>query len=168
MSREELLGALQASRDETLAAIDGLSESALTKPGVVEGWSVKDVLEHVATWEAEVLKALGQARLGKRPTINDLTGAEVDEENARWQAAARNKPLERVLADLEAVRQQTIKQVEKLTEADLGEPPKYDWLKNETLEHFIADETYEHEREHTVQILAWKAAGGAGQSEANR
>ncbi len=162
MGRDEMLRALQASRDETLHAIKGLSESAMSQPGVVPGWSAKDLLQHVTAWEAEVLKALGQARMGKRPTINDTTDAEVDAENGRWQQAAKNKPLERVLADMEAVRRQTIKQVEKLTDADLGQPPKYEWLKGDTLERFIAEETYGHEREHAAQILKWKAAGGGG------
>ena len=159
MTRDELLRELKAAHDESSQAIAGLAEADLTRPGVMEGWSVQDVFDHVAIWEAEVLKALGQARMGKRPTINDLTDAEIEEQNQQWLKASKKKPLDKVLADHAEVRRQMIKQVEKLTDADLSATGG--WLKNDTLATFIAEEIIGHERDHLPHLLEWrKRVGG--------
>ena len=159
-TRAELLEALRSSREELDQAIAGLGESDLASPGVAEGWSAKDLLAHITAWEAEMLKALGQARLGRKPTGAVVESPDVDALNARWQKETAKKPLDKVLADMEAARKQTIKQVERLTDEDLNDPRKYAWLKGTTLAELIAGETFEHEREHAAQIRKWRAATG--------
>ncbi len=44
----------------------GLSNESMVMRGVAGGWSVKDLLGHVATWEEEVMKALPLLIEGKR------------------------------------------------------------------------------------------------------
>jgi len=48
--REALLGHYRRMREELLAAIEGLSDEALTEPSL-DGWSVKDHLAHIALWD---------------------------------------------------------------------------------------------------------------------
>ena len=40
------------TRAELLAAIGGLDEAALDRKGVIGEWSIKNVLAHIAAWEA--------------------------------------------------------------------------------------------------------------------
>ena len=48
--RDALLQHYRKMRQELLAAIDGLSDAALTDPSL-DGWSVKDHLAHIALWD---------------------------------------------------------------------------------------------------------------------
>ena len=49
-NRDELLQHYQTTRTELQAAIDGLTASQMTEPSI-DGWSVKDHLLHLATWD---------------------------------------------------------------------------------------------------------------------
>lgn len=48
--RDALLRHYRQMRQELLAAIDGLSDEAMTDPSLA-GWSVKDHLAHIALWD---------------------------------------------------------------------------------------------------------------------
>jgi hypothetical protein len=48
--RDALLQYYRQMRQELLAAIDGLSDEALSDPSL-DGWSVKDHLAHIALWD---------------------------------------------------------------------------------------------------------------------
>ena len=48
--RDALLRDYRDSRVELLAAIEGLSDEAMTEPSL-DGWSVKDHLAHLAVWD---------------------------------------------------------------------------------------------------------------------
>ncbi len=156
MNKQEILTALEADRAALLAAFDGLSDSAMQEPGVVDDWSVKDILTHLTACEAELVTWLAQAKQGKKPSNTNLTPAQVDEQNAKWHKEFTNRPLDRVLADFRAVRGQTVKQVESLGEDELNDPKRYEWLRNSPLWELIEGEAFGHEAEHTAQITAWR------------
>ncbi len=48
--KEALLRHYRETRQDLLAALDGLSDAALTEPSI-DGWSVKDHLAHLADWD---------------------------------------------------------------------------------------------------------------------
>ena len=48
--REALLQDYRLTREELLAAIDGLSDELMTEPSL-DGWSIKDHLAHLALWD---------------------------------------------------------------------------------------------------------------------
>ena len=56
MNREQLLNKLDKAWTALEESYAGLPDSQLTEPGVVDNWSVKDMLAHVTTWEEEALK----------------------------------------------------------------------------------------------------------------
>jgi len=154
MNKPTLLSSLDSSRQQLLAAIDGLSDDELTQPGVMDDWSVKDLLSHLTAWEAEGVKLLTQARAGKRPAFLDL--GNTDTLNAKWYKETKKRPLDRVLADFESVRKQTVKQVEAWSDKELSDPNLFKWLDGNPLWKWIADETFEHEAEHIEQIKQWR------------
>ncbi len=161
MNQSEVLSALHTHRAVLLAALDGLSDSAMQEPGVIDDWSVKDILTHLTAWEAELVARLAQARQGKKPANTNLTPAQADELNAQWRKEYKNRPLDRVLADFRAVRGQTITQVESLAEEDLNDPKRYSWLGGAPLWEWIERDSFgHHEAEHTAQIKAWRQRRG--------
>lgn len=158
MNQRDLLKALAASRAELDQALAGLSDDQMTEPGLIEDGTLKDILAHLTAWEVELVTALGKLARGQTPKPLGNTQAETDALNAKWHKDYQGRPLERVRADYDAVRAQTIRQVERLSDADLTVPRK--WLKGGTLHDMILSETIEHEAEHLPQIRAWRQTKG--------
>ena len=155
MKKSELLAALKTEREKLLKLLDGLPDDAYLEPGVVGSeWSLKDVLSHITAWESELVTLLAFTRRGQRPKI-EIGSHDTDALNAKWHAAFKDRPLDRVLTDFHGVRGQTTHQVESLTEEQLAESKKYPWLNDTPLWKWIAEDSFEHDAEHAVDIQAW-------------
>lgn len=166
MDKNQLLEALETGREQFLDLIEGLSEAELQQPGVVGDWSIKDILAHLSRWEGELIKLLWQARNGQRPTaaqLSQLSDAD-DDTNARWYAESRQRPLELILADFHAVRNQTERRVESFSEHDLTDPGRFAWLGGRPLWEWIKGDSFGHEAEHAAQIRAWLEGRRTGSS----
>lgn len=162
MTLDELLDALEDGREKFLEAIDDLSEERLCEPGVVGDWSVKDILHHLAMWEAEMVKLLWQASQGAKPTTIHFSKQDVDQINAAWSEQGKDRPLERVMEDFIAVRKQTSRRLQAFHERDLTDVQRYPWLRGHALWEWVAEDSFKHEAEHAEQILAWRARKGYG------
>ena len=160
MNKKELLTALEDSHERVSEAIEGLSPEAMLEPGVVGDWSVKDVLAHLARWEAEVVKLLWQAHQGIQPTTLLNEQVPDDEVNARWHEEDQARPLERILGDFHGVRDQTIRRLEFFTDKDLSDPRRYPWLGGQPLWEWVAGDSFKHDEEHLEQLRAWREKKG--------
>lgn len=157
MTKDQLLKQLK-SHDQFMEALDGLPEKSLDTKGAVGDWSIKDVINHLSRWEAEMVRLVWQVQQGQKPTTAHMLQSDVDQTNAEWFREGRQRPLENVMEDFAAVRKQTIRRVGEFSDKDLndtkrfkallgGERPLIDWI--------IGDST-DHEAEHREQILAWR------------
>jgi hypothetical protein len=157
MKKSEILSALETGREEIMGLIEGLSSEEMEAPGVVDLWSVKDILLHLSLWEGELVKLLWQAKQGQQPTSAQLSMllSSEDEINARWQQMGAKRSLDQVLQDFHAVRSQTRKRVEAFTDEDLANPKRYSWLGGKALWEWIEGDSFGHEAEHAAQIRAW-------------
>jgi len=161
MNKHELLTGMESSRAEIVEAMAGLSDEAMLEPNVVGAWSVRDVLQHISLWEAELVKLLVHVQQRRRPAGERWSGKlDIDALNARWHAETLDRPLDRVRADFAAVRQQTQRRLNELAEADLTETRAFPWLKGRALWQYVFEDTIEHDREHAEQIRAWREARG--------
>lgn len=160
MTQDEILDALEDERENLLDAIDGLSDEQLTEPGVAEDWSIKDILHHLAMWEAEMVKLLWQAAQGEQPTTIHFRNQDIDTINAGWHAAGKDRPLDLVMGDFSGARKQTARRLDVFRDADLNDPQRYPWLRGAPLWSWIAEDSFKHEAEHTEQIKAWRAEKG--------
>lgn len=160
MTSAELLQALTDSRAALEAAFVGLSEAQLQQPGATgEGaqpgsWAVRDVIAHCAAWEAELVTALAKLRRGSKPGKTDYSLAEIRAFNEKVYQENRKRPLETVLADFRGVRQQLLRQLDGLSEADLNAPRP--WLDQHSLADWITGWVVQHETDHAAQIAAWR------------
>ena len=89
-TRAELLAREKEVWDELAATWCKLPDAALVEPGACgPGWSVKDVMNHVAAWQEAALRVIPQLLAGQRATL----GAGTDRVNAEQQAADRDRTL---------------------------------------------------------------------------
>lgn len=154
MTKDEILEALENERENLLEVIDGMTPEEMEQPGPGGEWSVKDILIHLSAWEAELVKLLWQAKQGQRPSTVHFSNIDVDTLNREWHLAYKDRPLERVLPDFDAVRKQTIRRVESFSDKDLNDIQRFPWLEKIPLWEWIANDSFGHEAEHTTQIQA--------------
>ena len=126
MIKDELIPALENGRADFLEIIKKLSEDDLELPGVIDSWSVKDILVHLTRWEAEIIKLIWQIGKGIQPTTAHFDQFSVDETNERWYRESRDRPLKFVLGDFLGVRNQTIRRAKELPQVELTDPNLYD------------------------------------------
>jgi hypothetical protein len=155
MKKAKILFTLRDGRDTFLEAIQGISEDELEKPGVIDDWSVKDIMIHLTRWEAELVKLLWQAKQGVKPTTIHFDPSSVDEINARWFKDSQSRPFKIARDDFLGVRKQTIRRVEALSNEELTDPQYYPWQSGQPLWKWIANDSFEHEAEHEAQIRDW-------------
>lgn len=158
MNKQDLIHALETSREEMLAALEGLPDDAYLIPGVNEDWSIKDILAHLVMWEAQIITLLFRAKSMPAPNTAHFGPESTEALNDRWYRQQKERPLVQVLEDFEGIREQTIRRLDDYTDAQLNNPKFFPWLDGRPLWKWIAEETFEHERDHTAQIRAWRQA----------
>ncbi|MFP3854455.1 MAG: ClbS/DfsB family four-helix bundle protein [Anaerolineales bacterium] len=156
MNRQALQKELNESREELRALIDELPEEAFHEPGVMNGWSLKDILAHLNRWEGLLVTMLWKLKQGKPAERTDIQGEQaVDRLNAKWHEEDKDRSLDLILADLHGLRKQTIRRLEEFSQEELTEPDQFEGLRGEPLWKWIAVDTFEHEREHLPAIREW-------------
>ena len=152
LTREDVRESLARERGKLLAALDGLSEEEMARPGAVGRWSVQDVLAHILAWEDEAVTRL-ELLAAERP--QDFARITNEEELDAWNAGAHERyaglALAEVMRRLEDVQGRILVGLDSLSEerlgTDEGPVPVHNWL---------PECTYAHEQEHCADILAWR------------
>lgn len=142
-----LLARLEAAWGAFNASYAHLSDAELMEPGVAGDWSVKDILAHVTTWEAEALKYLPVIVAGGRPPRYATSGG-VDAFNARMTEQKR-------ALSLAAVRQQLHDTHQRLV-AYLEPAPPEQFARETRARRRLRLDTYGHYPEHSRMIQEWR------------
>ena len=111
--RQRLLKQLEAAWTALGESYAGLRDSQLVEPGVVEDWSVKDILAHVTTWEQEALQHLPLILAGGTPPRYAAQGG-IDAFNARATEDGRRVSLAEVLRRREEIHARLLDHVRRL------------------------------------------------------
>lgn len=160
MPKAEVLADLRAARERLLSAIEGLSDDDMLRVGAVGIWSVKDVLAHLVSWEAELVTAL--ARLpqsaGRPPQIVEIE--DIDEWNAEQYRINAPRPLAAVLEDFHGVHKHLLEAVAALDNRTLDDNRRFPWMEGEPLSYLILENAAWHEEEHAEDIRAWREQEG--------
>ena len=145
-----------AALEEILAPLD---KTQYSKEGVIPGWSIKDMLAHIASWHHRLLAWLDAAVRNQEPTISGPDNVEeMNALNAQFYQENKSRPLDEVLADFLITHQQIMDIVQAMPEEDLMSTHRFAWSQGKPLWHLIAGDTYEHYREHIAQIQEWLAS----------
>lgn len=103
LGKEDLMTSVAASQRHFDAAIADLDDAAMMEPGVVERWSIKDLVGHVAAWEDLVVQNLERWRRGEPPLEPAWSSA--DEYNAGEASRRASWTLAQVRDDAATTRQ---------------------------------------------------------------
>jgi hypothetical protein len=148
MTREQLLNKLEKAWTALHEAYAGLPDSHLTEPGVVEDWSVKDILAHVTTWEEEALKYLPFIVEGRTPPKYSVQYGGIDAFNTLRTEQKRGLSLSEVLSQMEDTHQRLIDYVRGV--------PEELFTRETPFRHRLRFDTYRHYLTHARAIAEWR------------
>jgi hypothetical protein len=151
---ERLATALDAAREEFLDALAAVDADLVTVPGVLERWSVRDLVVHVAFWADHAVEALDLATAGRGMEFAYST-ADTDAMNERVLADASSvsprDALAREAAAFGALRARVAALDPSLLAHRLGN--------GDTVEEVIRYDGPDHYAEHTAHLRAWFGDG---------
>lgn len=139
---------------EKLLAV--INPASMSQPGVAGEWSVKDIIAHI-TWHEQEMVGLVKAHA---LVGSELWNLPTDERNAAIYEESKDQPLGQVLAESAQVHRQLLGALPSLSDDDLTDPSSFpnmppDWQPW----MIIAQNTYEHYRDHILDVERWLAAG---------
>jgi len=147
MDKQQLLKRLEKAWSAIKESYAGLSDSQMTEPGVMDNWSVKDILAHVTTWEEESLKYLPLIISGGQPPRYTRYGG-IDGFNAQMTEQKRGLALSDVLRQLDETHHRLIDYIQSVPE---------EYFTGETrFRHRLRLDTYGHYPQHARAIREWR------------
>jgi len=157
VTKEDVLTKLAESRRDLHRATQGLSEEEMTQVQVEGVWTIKDVLGHIVTWEEICLEPLRRYADGDPFKIE----ATMDYLALNEELAARKQdiPLDAILDELDAIRQELVATASKLSVEQWEQEVLFPWGDEGPVAEML-DELYQHELEHVHAIQQWR--GGRG------
>jgi hypothetical protein len=134
---------------KTLASVvESFSNAELEQPGMLEGWSVKDLLGHIAFWTQEAARNLPLIAAGK---ADEVRRPGDDKTLAEWNERERRLRQSRSLFE---VRREWLESFQEVMQALAAFPSEK--LEEEfegcTVLELFAEDTYDHYREHLAQF----------------
>ena len=147
MDKQQLLKQLEKAWMALKESYAGLSDSQMTEPGVMDNWSVKDILAHVTTWEEEALKYLPLIITGGRPPRYSQSGG-IDAFNAQMTEKKRGFTLSDVLKQLDDTHRQLIDYIQSV--------PEEQFTRETRFRHRLRLDTYSHYPGHSRAIREWR------------
>jgi uncharacterized protein (TIGR03083 family) len=149
-TRDRLLAELTAARAAFVAALADVEPDLFTAPGLLEDWSARDLVEHVAFWSDHGANALGLAASGRGAEF-DYDSARTDAMNAEILARAASLTPAQVRDHEQAAFgrfQDALGRLDPaLLELALGN--------GDTVESVIRYDGPDHYAEHTAHLRAW-------------
>ncbi|MBV9121301.1 MAG: maleylpyruvate isomerase N-terminal domain-containing protein [Chloroflexi bacterium] len=112
--RDRMVADYNAERDRLVALVESLRPEDLALPTVCEGWTVKDLVAHMAT-SASNVQALMQRHYQPNPGVEVL-----NDRNAEGVAARRDKTVRQCLDELLDWHERNISYLRSLSDADLA------------------------------------------------
>lgn len=158
-NKAELLDRIERSFGALEEVLSNLGESQLTARGP-EGWSIKDHLAHLTTWELGVAELLLRrsryAAMGVEEAVS--AGKTTDEINELIFRRRQHRTLTEILDDFQAVHEQMVQVLERMGWEDLMQPyvsflPEGATGPQEPVINWVAGNTYGHFEEHRGWIL---------------
>lgn len=151
-----LVAALDASRADFLDALGDVDANLVTVPGVLDDWSVRDLVVHVAAWSEHVSAALDLVASGRGDEFA-YSSDETDAMNERILADGRSISPADALAREDAAFSSLRERVASLDPALLS----HRLGNGDTVEAVIRYDGPDHYAEHTAHLRAWFGDDGA-------
>jgi uncharacterized damage-inducible protein DinB/predicted RNase H-like HicB family nuclease len=151
--RARLLTRLAIERAGLLAQLTGLDERILSETAVLDSWTVKDLLAHVAAWDEFFT---GRVRLILAGHEAEIVGVEPDERNPVFYAERRDWPLERGLAACLAARAEALVVFAQVSDEELHRRRRFPW--GDASLRLWAEWRAGHDAGHAADLVRWRQA----------
>ena len=161
-SKTELLERMWAGREEWDALIAQIPDSVRTEPALAGGWSVKDLIAHVAAYENWTAAQIRAANEGRAPTNRELYGTEempddsegwdLDRQNAMIYAQYKETPLAEVMMFSSHSFADLVAAVEAVADEDFARTGAQAWTDDTTLLEVIPGQCYAHYEHHADEL----------------
>lgn len=160
-SKIELLNDILTARRRLEKILNGLSDTELTRPGVIGEWSVKDVLAHLTAWEQLFLSWYNPGLGGKSPQITPvgMSRKAMDAFNQEVFLQNRDRPFDEILAEFRTSYQQVLAAVQAAAEEDLFTAGRFAWTGKLALVDYVAGNTCNHYDWARGKIREWLKTG---------
>ncbi|MCH9011150.1 MAG: ClbS/DfsB family four-helix bundle protein [Chloroflexi bacterium] len=149
--RREMLTRVDGSWEALQKAIGRVQPHRLEEAGVVEAWSVKDLIGHVTSWERQAMSTI--LAFQESGDADALKWTDVDGFNAVTSDSNSSRSLEELRSDMEAVHDELLAFIDGLPEEVAGD---------DRVRRRVRVDGYEHYAEHTEHILDWLGNASAG------
>lgn len=145
-SKTQLLEQTRKNYTTLQSEITKLSPDVMTIGGVVGEWSVKDVLAHLIAWQQMVLTwyRKGKQNEVQRIPSEKYTWREIPALNQEIYENHRHQPLDEVLTEFAASHQETVSEIETMSDRELFTPQVYAWTKSTTLGSYFTSAMSSH------------------------
>lgn len=158
--KSELLAQIERERLFWEQLVAEVGEEHMLEPGATGDWTFKDVVAHLNGWRRKTLARLDAARSGQPPAPPPWPAhfnkeADVEEINAWLYQAHRDRPLQEVLDEYQRSFSAMRDAVSALSERDLTEPGRYDWLEGEPLAAVLTASFGHLHEEHEPALRDW-------------
>ncbi len=150
--RKRLLHELDVERNQLIRNVETCRIRDIERTFIGE-WSLKDIVGHVATWEAEVVTALRELREGRRPPLLDFDQSHIDAWNQDHVERKRALNFWDILEQLRSGRARLLEELEALSDDELATEG--------SIYGRLARSVIDHDREHWHEIAA-RLAGMTG------
>ncbi len=148
MDRSQLLKRLDKAWEELKASYAGLSDSELMESGVTGGWSVRDIIVHVTSWEEEALTHLPLILACGKPPRYSVTYGGIDAFNAQTTEQNRNLSLSEVLRQRDDTHCRLIDFIQNA--------PEDQFIRETRFRRRLRLDTYSHYPNHAEAIQKWR------------
>jgi hypothetical protein len=155
--RRRILRELELERNQLVRNIETCRIRDIEKPFVGE-WSLKDIVGHIATWEAEVITALRELKFGKRPAILAFDEHELDRWNQDHVERKRELNFWSLMDQLSGGRERTLQELSQVTNGQLT----VEGSMHLKLVHSLIDHDRGHWHEIAVRLAGMSGARPTG------
>lgn len=163
-SKAVLLTRMRAERAIWDGLIAALPDAILTLTALPDGWSVKDLMAHIAAYEQWTAAQISAASDGRTATDCELYGVDrlpdaavswdVDQQNAVIYAQYKTVPLAEVTAFANRAFADLVTAVAAVPEEDLHRAGAQAWTGRMTLLEVVPAQSYEHYQQHIDDLRA--------------
>ena len=158
-TKAELAAAIEREWQQLAEVVTALEPAEMEEPVLENGWSVKDTLAHVMSWEQYLIAWVGDLLAGSEP-VRPFSGDDwVDRVNEQVYNEHRHVPPDEVREAFHRSHVEVESFIEALTPDVLFDTELAPWLQGNPLWQMVAANTFWHYREHREEIAGSRGDG---------
>ena len=145
----QLIALLDQAFEAELAFVANLTDEQRHTVGNLDRWAYKDLLAHIAAWNAHEVDLLQAGVRRENPQLSnslDEINAEIFEEHRGWS-------WEQVIRLLNDAHREMAAALAGLSAADLTDAERFPWTRGQPLLHRVAFTSYYHPLSHLARRL---------------